>query len=31
MRIPGEGTEQLIDRREEAAVYRPIDGKRNMR
>ena len=28
MRIPGEGTEQLIDRREEAAVYQTIDGKK---
>ena len=27
MRIPGEGTDQLIDRREEAEVYRAIDGK----
>lgn len=26
MRIPGEGTDQLIDRRQEAAVYRTIDG-----
>ena len=28
MRIPGEGTEQLIDRKKEAAVYRTIDGKK---
>jgi len=27
MRIPGEGTDQLINRAEEAAVYRAIDGK----
>lgn len=27
MRIPGEGTEQLINRRNEAAVYRTIDGR----
>lgn len=27
MRIPGEGTWQLIDRRKEAAVYQAIDGK----
>lgn len=27
MRIPGEGTDQLINRREEAQVYRTIDGK----
>lgn len=27
MRIPGEGTEQLIDRRKEADVYRTISGK----
>lgn len=27
MRIPGEGTDQLIDRRQEAAVYKAIDGK----
>lgn len=27
MRIPGEGTDQLINRREEAAVYQTIDGK----
>lgn len=27
MRIPGEGTDQLINRREEAAVYKTIDGK----
>lgn len=27
MRIPGEGTDQLINREEEAAVYRAIDGK----
>lgn len=26
MRIPGEGTDQLINRKEEAAVYRAIDG-----
>lgn len=28
MRIPGEGTDQLINRRQEAAVYQAIDGKR---
>ena len=28
MRIPGEGTDQLINRCEEAAVYHAIDGKR---
>jgi thiamine kinase-like enzyme len=27
MRIPGEGTDRLINRREEAAVYRAISGK----
>lgn len=27
MRIPGEGTDQLINRREEAQVYIAIDGK----
>lgn len=27
MRIPGEGTDQLINRREEAAVYEQLDGK----
>lgn len=27
MRIPGEGTDRLINRREEAAVYHAIDGK----
>lgn len=27
MRIPGEGTDQIIDRRNEAAVYRAISGK----
>ncbi|MGT2681936.1 NTP transferase domain-containing protein [Streptococcus porci] len=27
MRIPGEGTDQLINRREEAEVYKAIDGK----
>lgn len=27
MRIPGEGTDQLINRREEAEVYRTIEGK----
>lgn len=27
MRIPGEGTDQLINRRQEAAVYHAIDGK----
>lgn len=27
MRIPGEGTDQLINRRQEAAVYHVIDGK----
>lgn len=27
MRIPGEGTDQLINRREEADVYHAIDGK----
>lgn len=27
MRIPGEGTDQLINRREEAAVYQKLDGK----
>lgn len=27
MRIPGEGTSQLINRRQEAAVYHVIDGK----
>lgn len=27
MRIPGEGTDQLIDREQEAAVYRAIEGK----
>lgn len=27
MRIPGEGTDQLINRREEAQVYQTIDGK----
>ncbi len=27
MRIPGEGTDMLINRREEAAVYAAIDGK----
>ena len=27
MRIPGEGTDQLIDRRHEAAVFRTIHGK----
>lgn len=28
MRIPGEGTEQLINRREEASVYKVINGKK---
>lgn len=28
MRIPGEGTDRLINRAEEAAVYKAIDGKR---
>ena len=28
MRIPGEGTDQLINRREEAEVYQQLDGKR---
>ena len=28
MRIPGEGTDRLINRAEEAAVYQAIDGKR---
>lgn len=27
MRIPGEGTDQLINRRQEAAVYQELDGK----
>lgn len=27
MRIPGEGTDQLNNRRQEAAVYQTIDGK----
>ena len=27
MRIPGEGTDQLINRRQEAEVYQAIDGK----
>lgn len=27
MRIPGEGTDQLINRREETQVYRQLDGK----
>lgn len=27
MRIPGEGTDQLINRKEEAEVYKAIDGK----
>ena len=27
MRIPGEGTDQLINRRQEASVYQTIDGK----
>ena len=27
MRIPGEGTDQLINRQEEAAVYRALDGR----
>lgn len=27
MRIPGEGTSLLINRRQEAAVYRTLDGK----
>lgn len=27
MRIPGEGTDQLINRKEEAAVYKALDGK----
>lgn len=27
MRIPGEGTDQLINRKEEAEVYKTIDGK----
>lgn len=27
MRIPGEGTDQLIDRKQEAKVYQVIDGK----
>ena len=27
MRIPGEGTDQLINRRQEAAVYQVIDGR----
>lgn len=27
MRIPGEGTDQLINRRDEAEVYKTIDGK----
>lgn len=27
MRIPGEGTEQLIDRRQEAKVYKVLDGR----
>ena len=29
MRIPGEGTDQLINRRQEAAVYQTIAGRRN--
>ena len=28
MRIPGEGTDQLINRRQEAAVYQTIAGRR---
>lgn len=28
MRIPGEGTDQLINRRQEAEVYHTIDGKK---
>lgn len=28
MRIPGEGTDQLINRRQEAEVYRVIDGRK---
>lgn len=27
MRIPGEGTDKLIDRKKEASVYRALDGK----
>lgn len=27
MRIPGEGTDKLINRRQEAAVYQVIEGK----
>lgn len=27
MRIPGEGTDQLINRRQEVAIYQTIDGK----
>lgn len=27
MRIPGEGTDQMINRREEAAVYRALEGR----
>ena len=27
MRVPGEGTDQMIDRRAEAAVYQAIEGK----
>lgn len=29
MRIPGEGTDQLINRRQEAEVYHTIDGKKS--
>lgn len=28
MRIPGEGTDQLINRRQEAAVYQTIAGRK---
>ena len=30
MRIPGEGTDQLINRRQEAEVYHTIDGKKSV-
>ena len=31
MRIPGEGTDHLINRKEEADVYRVLEGKANLR
>ena len=30
MRIPGEGTDHLINRKEEADVYRVLEGKKSV-